>query len=73
MSLTDQLGSYFEWFAFFPSGADQLSDAHFLNGGLTYQLTDDLQLDVRAGKGLSDTSDEYFVGLGVSIRCKGKR
>ena len=43
--LTDSLGAYTEWFAFFPHGAEQVEVEHYADGGLTYLLTDDLQWD----------------------------
>jgi hypothetical protein len=67
-SLTDRLGAYTEWFAFFPSGADTDPTLHFLNGGFTFLATDNVQLDVRAGKGLSAGGDDYFLGTGASFR-----
>lgn len=67
-TLTDRLGAYTEWFAFFPSGADADPTQHYLDGGFTYLVTDDFQLDIRAGKGLSGGSDDYFLGSGASIR-----
>jgi hypothetical protein len=67
-SLTDRLGAYTEWFALIPSGADTDHTQHYLNGGFTYLLTDNVQADVRAGKGLSATGDDFFLGTGASVR-----
>jgi hypothetical protein len=67
-SLTEELGAYTEWFAFFPSGADTVLPQHFFNGGFTYLLSDDVQFDVRAGVGLNSAADDYFVGTGLSVR-----
>jgi Putative MetA-pathway of phenol degradation len=66
--LTDQVGSYFEWFALVPEEAASVATEHYINGGLTYGWTDDVQMDVRIGKGLSDAADDYFVGAGLSLR-----
>jgi len=68
IALTDRLGMYTEWFAFFPSGAVVAPTQHYLDGGFTYSVTNDLQLDVRAGVGLSNASDDYFVGSGLVKR-----
>lgn len=38
------------------------------DGGFTYLLRDDLQVDASAGVGLSDDADDWFVGLGLSLR-----
>jgi len=70
LGLTDRLGAYSEWFAFFPSGADDggARARHFFNGGFTYLLTNDIQYDIEAGVGLNDSADDYFVATGLSIR-----
>lgn len=67
-SLTDRLGAYTEWYAFFPTGADTQKPEHYFNGGLTYLVTDDFQVDVRAGVGLNSVADDFFVGLGAVVR-----
>jgi hypothetical protein len=67
-TLTDDIGGYTEWFAFFPHSADTATVEHYFNGGLTYLVHNDLQFDVRAGVGLNDAADDYFVGTGLSIR-----
>ena len=69
-ALTEDVGAYTEWFAFFPSGADSEQVQHYIDGGFTYQPTPDMQFDIRAGLGLTDASDDYFVGTGFSIRIK---
>lgn len=66
--LTERLGAYTEWFAFFPSGADTALPQHFFNGGFTFLVSNNIQLDVRAGVGLNDAADDYFAGSGASIR-----
>jgi hypothetical protein len=67
-TLTEQLGAYTEWYAFFPHSADTALPEHYLNGGFAYLINDDIQWDVRAGVGLNDAADDYFVGTGISIR-----
>lgn len=67
-SLSDQLGAYTEWYALLPSGADTAPVQHYFNGGFTWLLNNDVQWDIRAGTGLNDASDDYFVGTGLSIR-----
>jgi len=69
-SLTEQLGAYTEWFAFFPQSADTAKPEHYFNGGFTYLLTDNIQWDIRAGVGLNSAADDYFVGSGLSVRIK---
>lgn len=69
-SLTEKLASFLEWYALVPVDSAGVQTSHYLNGGFTYVLSADVQLDIRAGKGLSDTSDDYFIGAGVSFRHK---
>ena len=69
-SLTDQLGAYTEWFAILPHSALDARAQHYADGGFTYQFTDDVQWDIRAGVGLNDSADDYFVGTGLSIRWR---
>ena len=70
VSLTEKLGSYFEWFAFVPIGADepQVASEQFFNGGFAYLVTNNLQLDIRAGVGLNDSANDLFAGAGASVR-----
>ncbi len=67
-SLSDHLGAYTEWFALMPSGADTAQTQHFFNGGFTFLINNDVQFDIRAGVGLNDAADDYFLGAGLSIR-----
>ncbi|WP_339911503.1 transporter [Symmachiella dynata] len=69
-SLTDKLGAYTEWFAFFPHSAQTALPEHYFNGGFTYLINNDIQWDIRAGKGLNDAADDFFVGTGLSIRFR---
>lgn len=69
-TLTEKFGAYTEWYAFFPSGAvtPGTSAQHYFNGGFTYKVTSLFQLDIRAGKGLSKTVDDYFFGTGFAVK-----
>lgn len=69
-SLTDEIGAYAEWYALFPHSASGVENQHYLNGGFTYLLSNDVQFDVRAGYGLNAASDDLFIGTGVSMRFK---
>ncbi|MEX1232553.1 MAG: transporter [Planctomycetaceae bacterium] len=68
--LTDELGAYTEWFAFFPNGADTARVEHYANAGFTYLITNDIQWDIRAGVGLNDAAADFFAGTGVSVRFR---
>ena len=41
---------------------------HYMDGGLLYQLTPNIQVDIRAGFGLSGRPDDFFTGTGLSFR-----
>ena len=69
-SLSDELGMYVEWFALWPSGASRVRAEHYIDGGFTYLISDDIQLDIRAGKGLTGASDDWFLGTGLSVRFR---
>jgi hypothetical protein len=68
--LTEQLGAYTEWFAFFPDSGTAADTQHYGNGGLTWLFNDDLQADVRAGFGLNEAADDFFAGVGLSWRYR---
>ncbi len=67
-SLSDRLGGYYEWYCLIPDGADTEPVEHYMNGGFTYLVHNNLQLDFRVGFGLNDKSDDYFVGTGLIFR-----
>lgn len=67
-SLTERLGGYTEYFGFFPKGNSGARVEHYFDGGMTFRLTDDLQFDIRGGKGLNDSAADYFFGTGLGIR-----
>lgn len=67
ISLTDRLGTYVEYIGTFHNARD--SDcAHTVNGGFTYLITNNLQIDIRAGAGLNEEADDFFTGAGLSWR-----
>lgn len=41
---------------------------HYFNGGFTYRVTPNFQLDIRAGLGLSRAADDFFTGTGFAVR-----
>lgn len=68
--LSERLGLYLE--AFGDTEWDDTNDPNLLfDAGLTYLVHDLLQLDCAAGVGLTDTSLDYFVSAGMSIRFGG--
>jgi hypothetical protein len=67
-TLTEKLGAYTEWFMITPAGAEITPTQHFMDGGFTYKVSNDLQLDIRIGKGISGASDDLFAGTGAVVR-----
>ncbi len=65
---TENLHSFFEWYVLAPSGADTNHNQHYIDGGFTYLINDNIQWDISAGLGLNDAADDYFIGSGLSIR-----
>lgn len=66
-SLTDWLGAFVEYYGFFPD--ERRGDgAHYVNGGFAFQLTENVQFDVRLGAGLNDAADDFFTGVGFAFR-----
>lgn len=67
-TLGERLGAYTEWFVLAPAGATTAGTEHYLDGGFIFRISNDLQLDIRAGKGVSGTSVDYFGGVGAVVR-----
>jgi hypothetical protein len=64
--LTDRVGAYIELFG--AVGLSASGPSHTLDGGFTYLLAENLQLDTSGGVGLNSKADDWFVGAGVSYR-----
>jgi len=69
-TLTKKLGAFTEWFALIPTGAiaPDFGPQQYFDGGFTYKVTDNFQLDISAGVGLNRHADNFFVGSGFSVR-----
>ncbi len=66
-ALTNRLGIFLETFNFLPGGY-RLSNANYVDSGLTYAVTTNYQLDARVGRGLNSARPDYFVGAGAAYR-----
>ncbi len=64
-SITEKLGSFAEVYGNFDNG--DLPN-HKVDGGLTYLVADNFQLDISAGMGFDDVIDKNFVSMGFSWR-----
>jgi hypothetical protein len=68
--LTEKWGTYIEYFGFVPASRDGPNES-FFDGGFTYLVNDNLQLDARAGVGaFNGKSPDYFVGVGMAWRWR---
>lgn len=67
IGLSDRTGAFLEVFGDLPFSAEG-GPEHLLDGGLTYLLRDNLQVDAFGGIGLSQAADDWLVGLGVTLR-----
>ncbi len=66
-SLSKRWGAYAEYYTLLP-GSRGGSNANYVNGGLSYLVNNDTQLDVRLGFGLNSPQPDYFLGAGISLR-----
>lgn len=67
LSFTDRIGGFLEYYGFTEEEEDGPS-THYVNTGVTYLLSNDLQLDLRYGRGLNDPDPDDFVGIGAAVR-----
>jgi hypothetical protein len=67
---TPKLASFTEWFTLVPCGAisSDTRTQHYLDGGFTYLITDNFQVDIRAGVGLNRAATDFFAGSGFAFR-----
>jgi hypothetical protein len=67
-SWTEKIGSYTEWFMFSPVGAETEVAEYYIDGGVIYRWSNNMQSDVRVGMGLSDSATDFFSGIGHVVR-----
>jgi hypothetical protein len=65
--LTKKLEAFGELDSFYAAG-DSAPPQHYFVAGLVYFITDNCEIDVRAGVGLNDHADGYLVGSGFAVR-----
>jgi hypothetical protein len=66
--LTKKLHVFNEWYGLFRRDANDNRPQYYYDGGFTYLVTPNFQLDWRAGVGLNAVSDGFFTGCGLTIR-----
>jgi hypothetical protein len=68
LEITEKNTLYAEWFGEFSHAlADEVSISIF-NVGVDHYFTDNIVVDLRAGVGLNDESDNFFAGVGGGLR-----
>jgi hypothetical protein len=65
--VTKKLEVFGELDSFYASG-DSAPPQHYFVAGLVYFITDNCEVDVRAGVGLNDHADGYLIGTGFAVR-----
>ncbi|HSG41293.1 MAG TPA: transporter [Thermoanaerobaculia bacterium] len=66
-ALTDRIGMFVETFGFDKESANG-SSTQYVDGGVSFSVFNDLQLDARVGFGLDDPSPNWFAGIGAAVR-----
>jgi hypothetical protein len=59
---------FYEWYVWTFTNADDNRPLHFMDAGVLYLLSPDMQLDFRTGFGLSGRPGDFFTGAGYSVR-----
>ena len=59
---------YSEYFGLFSHALADDFSINVYNIGVDFYVSNDFVIDVRAGVGLNDDSDDYFIGSGLSLR-----
>jgi hypothetical protein len=70
MNLSDNLAVFFEQYGFLKKHT--VPDCR-LDGGLTYIIKNNMQLDCSGGIGLTEESPKYFISAGLSVRFNTSR
>jgi hypothetical protein len=68
MGLTERFGAFVELYGDSPLNVEGGQAAHSFDGGFTYLVWNNFQLDVHVGKGLTDVADAWSFGGGMSVR-----
>jgi hypothetical protein len=66
--LTESNTAYAEWYGIYSGGLEDEFVVSVFNVGVDHYLTQDLLIDIRAGMGLTNDSDDFFAGVGGGYR-----
>ena len=67
LSLTDRLGAFIEFYGDIAINPSNIPSNAF-DGGFTFLILDNFQVDVSGGVGLSEAANDWFVGSGLTYR-----
>ena len=67
IGLSERTGAFVELYGDLGGSAGG-APAHSFDGGFTFLLSDRLQFDLAGGLGLSEAADDWFAGLGLTVR-----
>jgi hypothetical protein len=67
ISLGNKTGCFAECFGFI-NHDDGINNTSYINGGFTRLLSENHQVDFRAGVGLNDKENDFFIGVGTAFR-----
>jgi hypothetical protein len=65
---TERTTLFYEWYIYTYTNAADNRPQNYMDGGLLYRVSTNIQLDLRAGFGLSGRPDDFFSGGGISFR-----
>ncbi len=67
-SAAERTTLFYEWYILTYTNASDNRPLNYMDGGILYRLTTNMQLDIRAGFGLSGRPADFFTGAGFSVR-----
>ena len=65
LSISERMGTFVEYYGVIEEDA---ANQHSIDGGFTWLVKEDFQLDVSAGVGLNDAAPDFFIAAGVAWR-----
>lgn len=63
--ISDKWDLFLESFGYFQKSS---KPEHYIDGGLAYYITNNMELDIDVGKGLGSKSADYFMTAGISFK-----
>ncbi len=67
-SATEKTTLFYEWYLYTFTNASDNRPQNYMDAGIIRRLSTNMQVDIRAGLGLSGRPDDFFTGAGFSVR-----